>query len=106
MGVSGILGMKRGDVCPPGAIKPIARTLETILDGVNRGHALVDESLCLSFQGQSCGVCYRACPLPDIAITVGAMEQPPVTDKCVGRGPENAGGAPPGVFWPPPRGYG
>jgi MauM/NapG family ferredoxin protein len=81
-----ILCMKCGDVCPTGAIQPIARQLETILDGVKMGHARVDESLCLSFQGKTCGVCYRACPLPDVAITVGMLEQPHVTDKCVGCG--------------------
>ncbi len=81
-----ILCMKCGDVCPTGAIQPIERELQAILDGVKMGHARVDESLCLSFQGKSCGVCYRACPLPDVAITVGYMEQPHVTDKCVGCG--------------------
>ncbi len=81
-----ILCMKCGDVCPSGAIQPIARTLEGILEQVDMGHARVDESLCLSFQGKSCGVCYRACPLQDVAITVGFMEQPHVTDKCVGCG--------------------
>jgi MauM/NapG family ferredoxin protein len=81
-----ILCMKCGDVCPTGAIQPIKREIQAILDGVDMGHARVDESLCLSFQGKSCGVCYRACPLPDVAITVGYMEQPHVTDKCVGCG--------------------
>ncbi len=81
-----ILCMKCGEVCPTGAIKPIAREARAILDGVEMGRARVDESLCLSFQGKSCGVCYRACPLPDVAITVGFMEQPHVTDKCVGCG--------------------
>ncbi len=81
-----ILCMKCGDVCPTGAIKPIAREAQAIVDGVKMGHARVDESLCLSFQGKSCGVCYRACPLQDVAITVGFMEQPHVTDKCVGCG--------------------
>jgi len=81
-----ILCMKCGDVCPTGAIQPIKREIQAILDGVDMGHARVDESLCLSFQGKSCGVCYRACPLPDVAITVGFMEQPHVTDKCVGCG--------------------
>jgi MauM/NapG family ferredoxin protein len=81
-----ILCMKCGDVCPSGAILPIERKLEPILDGVKMGRAVVDESLCLSFQGKSCGVCYRACPLADVAITVGMMEQPHVTDKCVGCG--------------------
>jgi ferredoxin-type protein NapG len=81
-----VLCMKCGDVCPTGAIEPIKRDIHAILDGVKMGHALVDESLCLSFQGKTCGVCYRACPLPDVAITVGMLEQPHVTDKCVGCG--------------------
>jgi len=81
-----ILCMKCGDVCPSGAIRPIRHQLEPILDGVSMGHAVVDESLCLSYQGKSCGVCYRACPLQDVAITVGMMEQPHVTDQCVGCG--------------------
>ena len=81
-----ILCMKCGDICPTGAITAIAREVGAILDGVKMGHARVDEQLCLSFQGKTCGVCYRACPLPDIAITVGMLEQPHVTDKCVGCG--------------------
>ena len=78
--------MKCGDACPTGALKPIARELGAILAEVRMGRARVDESLCLSFQGKTCGVCYRACPLPDVAITVGRLEQPHVTDKCVGCG--------------------
>lgn len=81
-----ILCMKCGDVCPSGAIQKVERTAEAIVEGVSMGRALVDEQLCLSFQGKTCGVCYRACPLPDVAITVGMLEQPHVTDKCVGCG--------------------
>jgi MauM/NapG family ferredoxin protein len=81
-----ILCMKCGDVCPTGAIQPIPRAAEAILARVKMGRARVDESLCLSFQGKTCGVCYRACPLPDIAISVGHLEQPHVTDQCVGCG--------------------
>ena len=81
-----ILCMKCGEVCPSGAIQSIVREAETILDSVNMGKARVDESLCLSYQGKSCGVCYRACPLADIAIKVGWMEQPHVQDACVGCG--------------------
>lgn len=81
-----ILCMKCGDVCPSGAIEPIPRELDAILENVTMGHAVVDENLCLSFQGKTCGVCYRACPLPDVAIYVARLEQPHVTDKCVGCG--------------------
>ena len=81
-----ILCMKCGDVCPTGAIKPVKRSAEAILDQVKMGKARVDKNLCLSYQGKSCGVCYRACPLQDVAITVGWMEQPHVTEHCVGCG--------------------
>lgn len=81
-----ILCMKCGDACPTGAIAPLAREAETILASVDMGTARVDHSLCLSYQGKSCGVCYRACPLQDVAIKVGYMEQPVVGEHCVGCG--------------------
>ena len=81
-----VLCMKCGDVCPTGAIQPVERGFESILGNVKMGHAWVDENICLSYQGKTCGVCYRACPLQDVAITVGRLEQPHVTDKCVGCG--------------------
>ncbi len=81
-----ILCMKCGDVCPSGALKRIIRSAEEILDKVKMGKARVDTQLCLSFQGKTCGVCYRACPLPDVAIRVGMLEQPHVLDGCVGCG--------------------
>jgi len=81
-----ILCMKCGEVCPTGAIQAIEREFEAIVTQVQMGKAWVDTSLCLSYQGKTCGVCYRACPLPDVAIYVGMLEQPHVTDKCVGCG--------------------
>ena len=81
-----ILCMKCGDACPTGAIKPIEREAAAIMGQVKMGQARVDEQLCLSFQGKTCGVCYRACPLPDIAIRVGLLEQPHVSNFCVGCG--------------------
>jgi ferredoxin-type protein NapG len=81
-----ILCMKCGDACPSGAIQPIKREAQAIINLVNMGQARVDEQLCLSFQGKTCGVCYRACPLPDIALSVGMLEQPHVSEFCVGCG--------------------
>lgn len=81
-----ILCMKCGEVCPTDAIMPVKREMNAIIKGVSMGRAVVDERLCLSFQGKTCGVCYRACPLPDVAIRVGRLEQPHVLDKCVGCG--------------------
>jgi len=81
-----ILCMKCGEVCPTDAIEKVERKLEPILQKVRMGKARVDENLCLSYQGKTCGVCYRACPLQDVAITVGRLEQPHVTENCVGCG--------------------
>lgn len=78
--------MKCGEVCPSGAIKEIFRDAEQIVNNVRMGVAVVDKQLCLSYQGKTCGVCYRACPLPDVAIRVGMLEQPHVLDKCIGCG--------------------
>ena len=81
-----ILCMKCGEVCPSGAIPVVRREAEEILAHVKMGQAQVDERLCLSFQGKTCGVCYRACPLQDIALSVGMLEQPHVSSACVGCG--------------------
>jgi len=81
-----ILCMKCGQVCPTGAIKPLQRSAEDILGYVKMGKARVEKALCLSYQGKTCGVCYRACPLADTAIKVQLLEQPVVLDGCVGCG--------------------
>lgn len=81
-----ILCMKCGDICPSGALRQIDYTAEAITSQVKMGFARVDKGLCLSYQGKSCGVCYRACPLADVAIRVGYMEQPEVLSACVGCG--------------------
>ena len=81
-----ILCMKCGDVCPTGAIESVPREMNPILEKVDMGVARVDRTLCLSWQGKTCGVCYRACPLQDVAIRIGRLEQPHVLDGCVGCG--------------------
>ncbi len=81
-----ILCMRCGEVCPSGAIRPIERQAESIMAEVHMGRARVEKALCLSYQGKTCGVCYRACPLQDVAIRVGRLEQPHVLEPCVGCG--------------------
>ncbi len=81
-----ILCMKCGEACPTGALSKIERNAEEILGNVRMGRARVDKQLCLSYQGKTCGVCYRACPLPGISMTIGMLEQPTVTEACIGCG--------------------
>ena len=52
-----ILCMKCGDVCPTDAIGKIVREAQAIVDNVRMGRAVVDESLCLSYQGQKRNSC-------------------------------------------------
>ncbi len=81
-----ILCMQCGAACPTGAIQEVAREAEAILERVQMGKARVNTDLCFSYQGQTCGVCYRACPLQDVAIRVGHLEQPHISEACVGCG--------------------
>ncbi len=54
---------------------------------VDMGTAHVNQSMCYSYHGRTCGACYRSCPLAGEAMTIGLMETPHVhPDKCVGCG--------------------
>lgn len=81
------LCMRCTEVCPTGALQEISRDMAVVAKSVKMGTAKVDPDLCFSFAGRTCGVCYRACPLPGKALTVGQYEQPTVhVDQCVGCG--------------------
>lgn len=81
-----ILCMKCTDACPTGALKPTRKTKEGIAS-VNMGKAYIATDICYSYAGRTCGVCYRACPLPGKALTVDLYEVPKVNLKyCVGCG--------------------
>lgn len=76
--------MKCAEVCPTGALQLIEP--KTVKMGVAR----LNEDMCYSFAKpapRTCGVCYRACPFPGEAMTIGLYEQPKVhPDACVGCG--------------------
>ena len=73
-------------VCPTQALEKLEPTEEGIR-AVKMGLAIVSEDLCYSFSGRTCGVCYRACPLPGKAMTLGMFEQPHIhADHCIGCG--------------------
>jgi MauM/NapG family ferredoxin protein len=73
-------------VCPTGALEKLEATEEG-KRAVTMGIAFLAEDLCYSYAGRTCGVCYRACPLPGHAMTIGLFEKPTVvTENCVGCG--------------------
>jgi len=75
------------DACPTGALKPFEATREGWLVSVEMGKARVNEDMCFSYHGRTCGACYRACPLAGQAMTLGLYETPIVHfDNCVGCG--------------------
>jgi len=81
-----ILCMACTQVCPTQALRKMEPTKEG-MRAVKMGRAFVSEDLCYSFAGRTCGVCYRACPLPGEAMTLGLYEQPHVhAEHCVGCG--------------------
>ncbi len=72
--------------CPTGALSPVEKT-EEALGNVDMGLAEVDQHLCYSFNGASCGVCVRSCPLEGTALRAGLWERPEVDpDACIGCG--------------------
>lgn len=81
-----ILCMACTQVCPTDALEKLEPTKEG-MRAVQMGLAVLSEDLCYSFAGRTCGVCYRACPLPGEAMTLGLYEQPHVhAEHCIGCG--------------------
>lgn len=75
------------EACPTGALQRTAKTVAAIQEQVNMGTAVVDTNLCHSFNGASCGVCVRACPLEGEALRAGMWEKPIIDpDVCIGCG--------------------
>lgn len=82
-----ILCMKCNNACPSGALQPLKDDIESIRKQVSMGVAVLDADLCYSYNDRICGICYRACPLQDVAIKIGSWEKPILVQKnCVGCG--------------------
>ena len=70
------------EVCPTGALQLVKKDTETILQKVTMGTAEIDTALCYSYNNWVCGTCYRACPFPGKAMTLGMWEKPdPLADR-------------------------
>lgn len=79
--------LKCTESCPSGALQLIGKNLQDIQSKVQMGKAHLDKALCYSYNNWSCGACYRACPLPGKAMTLGLWEKPEVvTENCIGCG--------------------
>ena len=75
------------DVCPTGALERIRKEPAEIRRKVAMGTAVIDVALCYSYNSWTCGACYRACPFPTKAMTLGLWERPEVhAEACVGCG--------------------
>ena len=73
--------------CPSGALEPVRRDPFEVQRRVAMGVAELDTQLCYSYNNWSCGACYRACPFPERAMTLGLWERPEVVAAgCVGCG--------------------
>lgn len=79
--------LKCTEACPSGALQLIRKDRDEIRQRVAMGVAKIDESLCYSYNHWSCGACFRSCPLPGEAMTIGLWERPEVNpDACIGCG--------------------
>ena len=75
------------EACPSGALEPVRKDPDEIQRKVAMGKAVLDKGLCYSYNNWTCGACYRACPFPGKAMTLGLWEQPEVVPEgCVGCG--------------------
>ena len=79
--------LKCTEACPSGALQRVKKDADAIQATVAIGTARIDEALCYSYNNWSCGACYRACPFPDRAMTLGLWERPEVhAEACIGCG--------------------
>ena len=70
-------------VCPTGALDHGVEKKEQIRMGV----AVIDESICLPFQGVICKACFENCPIYREAITLPDEIHPKVHEEpCIGCG--------------------
>lgn len=81
--------MKCTQVCPTGALTPTDPAPEKVVGQVKMGVARLNRDMCYSWvePARTCGVCYRACPFPGVAIRLEVFERPVIdTDMCTGCG--------------------
>lgn len=68
--------LRCGAACPTGALQKIVNdktVLANVAEELKMGVSVLDRSLCLAWQYNSCGECYYNCPLKDKAL----LDRPP-----------------------------
>lgn len=79
--------LKCTQVCPSGALRLVRKDPDEVRAKVAMGTAEIDFGLCYSYNNWSCGACFRACPFPGQAMTLGLWERPEVNaEVCIGCG--------------------
>jgi ferredoxin-type protein NapG len=81
--------MKCTEICPTGALQPTDPDPDLVPGTIKMGLARLNREMCYSWQepARTCGVCYRACPFPGVAMKIEVFERPVVVlDKCIGCG--------------------
>lgn len=81
--------MKCTQVCPTGALQPLDADPEKVAGHVKMGVARLNKDMCYSWvePARTCGVCYRACPFPNVAMSLEVFERPVIhKDMCIGCG--------------------
>jgi ferredoxin-type protein NapG len=73
-------GLECMQVCPSGALQPVAR------EAIRMGMAQVDGTACLRSQGDDCQVCVDMCPYDETAIRIDDSGTVQVMSGCVGCG--------------------
>ena len=82
-----VLCMKCNNNCPSGALQFVDADHPALWEVVHMGTAELDKNICNSYQGYICGVCIRACPIGDLALSADLWEKPLLNpDYCVGCG--------------------
>lgn len=70
------------ETCPTQALEPVEDLRE-----LRMGIAVLDQALCLAYQGVICRSCWHACPYPNEAIVFDARLRPIVKpEHCIGCG--------------------
>jgi ferredoxin-type protein NapG len=74
-------GLQCTHVCPSGALQPVYNNRDVAM-----GKAVIDRARCVTYLGQACDVCHRACPIPGAILRMVDGRVRVEEELCVGCG--------------------